>query len=165
MIAEIILCILTLSQGQLCLSLKEITMNLKSSLKLFLLLGISFFSTATGVFALAPEPSFQAFNFSAVSNSCNEIDISCFPGDGQRRLIVCSPDNPVSVVPVDGQAYTAGSLFGSGTNLGNNCFVVYNGTGSSLTVTGLAGGTQYYFASFPYLCPPLQLFSYCQSLP
>jgi hypothetical protein len=52
--------------------------------------------------------------------------------------------------PVDNIGYTAGSLFGTGSNLGNNNYVVYNGSGTSTTVVGLSGGTQYFFAVFEY---------------
>jgi hypothetical protein len=53
-------------------------------------------------------------------------------------------------LPIDTVDYLANATFGSGANLGNNCFVVYNGTGSSCTITGLNNTTNYYFAIIEY---------------
>ena len=47
----------------------------------------------------------------------------------------------------DGSAYTANLAYGSGTALGNG-FVVYKGSTSSQTVTGLAIGNTYYYKFF-----------------
>lgn len=47
----------------------------------------------------------------------------------------------------DGSAYTANLTYGNGTALGNG-FVVYKGTGSPQTVTGLTNGTTYHFKLF-----------------
>lgn len=47
----------------------------------------------------------------------------------------------------DGSAYTGNLAYGSGTTLGNG-FVVYKGTTSPQTVTGLTNGTTYYFKLF-----------------
>ena len=47
----------------------------------------------------------------------------------------------------DGSAYTSNLAYGSGTALGNG-FVVYKGSTSSQTVTGLTNGTQYFYKFF-----------------
>ena len=99
---------------------------------------------------LSPEPTTQAFVIQANPGSCNEIDLVFVPGDGARRLVVGCADFPVSSLPVDGVGYSSGSLFGTGTNMGNNNFCVYNSTGNSTTITGLAGGHDYYFAVFEF---------------
>ncbi len=46
--------------------------------------------------------------------------------------------------PEDLHSYTADPVFGAGSDLGSGSYVVYNGTGSSVTVTNLAVGTHYY---------------------
>ena len=99
-------------------------------------------------FPLASEPTVQTFSFSAAPGSCSEIDLSFIPGDGARRIIIACPDIPVSKLPVDGVGYSAGSYFGTGTNLGNNNYVVYNANGIATTITGLDGGREYFFAIF-----------------
>ena len=83
-------------------------------------------------------------------SSCNEVDISWTTGDGTRRMVVGSVDVPVSSFPVDGTGYVAGNIFGSGSNLGDNNYVVYSATGSSVTVTALNANKTYFFAIFEY---------------
>jgi len=56
----------------------------------------------------------------------------------------------VDANPVDNAAYTANNFFGSGTQLGTGNYVVFDGVGSSVTVTGLSGNTTYHFAVFEY---------------
>ena len=101
-------------------------------------------------FVIAPEPSSPTSSITATAGACNEINLNFMPGDGSRRLIVGSIGAPVSVFPVDATSYTGGSICGTGTNLGNGNFVLYNGSGSSSTISGLDGGTEYFFASFEF---------------
>ena len=99
---------------------------------------------------IAPEPTVQTASFNAGPGGCDEIVLTFTPGDGSRRLIVASANVPVSTFPVDGQGYSAGSLFGTGSNLGNSNYVVYGGSGSMATITGLDGGVEYHFAIFEF---------------
>lgn len=114
-------------------------------LLLFSLISLNSFSLA-----IAPEPTVPTVTFTSSSGSCNEIDLQFTPGDGSRRLIIGCSGSPVSEFPVDGTSYSGGSLYGTGTNLGGGNYVVYNGNGSSTVITGLDGGSQYYFAIFEY---------------
>lgn len=69
---------------------------------------------------------------------------SCF----SQILVVASAGAANTGTPSgDGSAYTANEVFGNGTALGNGS-VVYNNNGSSVLVTGLANGTQYFFKIF-----------------
>ncbi|MFN8165162.1 MAG: T9SS type A sorting domain-containing protein [Bacteroidia bacterium] len=115
----------------------------------FLLL---FFSVliSNSVLAIAPEPTIPTLSFTSSPGACNEINLAFIPGDGSRRLIIGSIGSPVSEFPVDGTSYSGGSLYGTGTNLGGGNYVVYNGSGTSATITGLDGGSQYYFAIFEF---------------
>jgi hypothetical protein len=56
---------------------------------------------------------------------------------------------PLGAVPLDQTSYNAGS-FGSGSTIGAGNFVVFNGTASSATITGLTAGTSYCFSIFEY---------------
>lgn len=124
-------------------------MNIKSIYKL-LVLSIVFSCNVfnNSAFAIASEPTVQTFSLTATPGSCSEIDLFFLPGDGSKRIVICSPDVPVSMLPQDGVGYTAGSIFKTGSNLGNNNYVVYNAGGTSTTITGLDGGTEYFFAIF-----------------
>ncbi len=63
-------------------------------------------------------------------------------------LIVGIQGTTVSAVPSTATTYTASPVLGSGTDLGGSQFVVYQGTGTSVTVTGLLTGTTYTFRAF-----------------
>ncbi len=97
---------------------------------------------------IASEPTVQTFSFSATPGSCSEIDLSFIPGDGSRRIIIAHEGSPVTQFPQDGDGYSAGSIFATGSNLGDDNYVVYNAGGTSVTVTGLNGGAEYFFAIF-----------------
>ena len=97
---------------------------------------------------VAPEPTIQTISFIATAGSCSEIDLSFIPGDGNRRIVIACENGPVTKLPQDGTGYSAGSIFGTGADLGSNNYVVYNAGGTSTTITGLTGGTEYFFAIF-----------------
>lgn len=64
-------------------------------------------------------------------------------------MIVGKAGSAVSATPSgNGSTYTANETFGSGTDLGSGNYVVYKGTGTSVTVNTLAIGTTYYFRAF-----------------
>jgi hypothetical protein len=121
--------------------------QLKRSSFIFLLLLNTLGFSLNG---LAVEPTIPASLLTLAVNNCNEVDISWISGDGTRRMVVGSVGSPVSSFPIDGNGYVAGNIFGSGTNLGNNNYVVYSATGSSVTVTALNANKTYYFAIFEY---------------
>jgi len=58
-------------------------------------------------------------------------------------MLLIRPASEKEAYPLDGTDYTANAVYGSGTSTGGNNYVVYNGTGSSVTVTGLLPGVQY----------------------
>ena len=126
-------------------------MNIKTTIKLLIVcLFVCLSLQQVMAMPISSEPNVQTVSISALPGSCNEINLLFAPGDGSRRLIVACADVPVTEDPTDGTGYSSGSLFGSGSNLGNNNYVVYNSTGSSVTITGLAGGHEYYFAAFEF---------------
>lgn len=71
---------------------------------------------------------------------------SCF----DEILIVAKPTSTISGIPTgDGTAYTPVANFGgAGTPFDGTGKVVYKGTGTSITVTGLTNGTIYFFRAF-----------------
>lgn len=100
--------------------------------------------------SLAPEPTVQATSVTTSAITNTSITVNWTNGNGSRRIVVARIINPVTSNPVDETNYTASTTYGSGSQVGSANFVVYNGTGTSVTVTGLALFTQYHFSVFEY---------------
>ncbi|MBP6427682.1 MAG: lamin tail domain-containing protein, partial [Bacteroidia bacterium] len=64
-------------------------------------------------------------------------------GDGVNRIVKVNTTNSFTD-PVDGNTYTANSVYAGGEQ------VVYDGTGNSVTVSNLSASTQYYFRVYSY---------------
>ncbi len=71
-------------------------------------------------------------------------------GSGSGRLVVLKENGAVTGNPVDLNKYTANTAFRSGAQIGLNEFVVYSGTGNSVSVTGLTANTTYHYEVFEY---------------
>ncbi|MCX6275153.1 MAG: HYR domain-containing protein [Bacteroidetes bacterium] len=95
-----------------------------------------------------PSPIASNMSFSGLGTA--NVTVNWANGGGASRVVVAHATTAVSAGPATGIDYTAGanSIFGSGTNLGSSNFVVYAGTGSSVNVTGLTGGTTYFFSVY-----------------
>ncbi|NQU31870.1 MAG: hypothetical protein HQ521_01435 [Bacteroidetes bacterium] len=76
-----------------------------------------------------------------------EMSINWTVGSGTKRAVFATeigPNRSLTAQPVDGTTYTASSVFGSGTQIGTSgWYCIYNGNGSSTTVTGLIANTNY----------------------
>jgi hypothetical protein len=70
-------------------------------------------------------------------------------GNGKSVLVLLKAYNDVTDVP-GGGTYTANSVYGEGSQLGQWDYAVYIGTGTSVTVTGLVAGTKYCAAVIEY---------------
>ncbi len=69
---------------------------------------------------------------------------------GTNRLVVVKAGS-APAAPTDGNTYSANPAFGSGASTdGGSSFVVFNGNGTSVPVTGLSTGTTYYFAVYEF---------------
>ncbi|MFT4660878.1 MAG: hypothetical protein ACI8XB_001147 [Patiriisocius sp.] len=77
-------------------------------------------------------------------------------GDGDNTLLLMQEGNPVDSNPIDNSGYNATSVFGTGDQLDVNNFIIYNGNGNSVVVTGLNPGTEYFTEIFEYNCLPGQ---------
>jgi hypothetical protein len=107
-------------------------------------------ATHTG-FIYVVAPSTQAASIIFSSTSSTQTDISLTSGNGSNRVIFMLAGSTGNAVPVNATTYTANAAFGSGTQIGTSgWYCVYNGTGSSLTVTGLNPGTTYRAQVFEY---------------
>ncbi len=95
-------------------------------------------------------PSTQASNIQASPQGQNQIDLSWTRGDGNKVIVLAKEASAVDSNPADGTSYNANSTFGTGDQIGTGNYVVYDGTGTSVSVTGLNSATTYHFAVYEY---------------
>jgi len=62
-------------------------------------------------------------------------------------IILAQQGSAVTNTPVASNSYTASTVYGSGTQVGTS-YVVFNSTGTNVTVTGLTNRLLYYFKAF-----------------
>ncbi len=80
----------------------------------------------------------------------NRMTVGWTNGNGSKRVVFAKQASSGTTSPVNNTTYTANSSFGSGTEIATGWYCVYNGTGSSVTVTGLTASTDYIFQVFEY---------------
>lgn len=97
------------------------------------------------VTTLIVEPTIQAtaIQFSALGSG--SYTVAWTNGNGNERLVLARAGGAVNVDPVDGASYSGNADFSSATDLGSGNRVVFRGSGSSVTVTGLSAATVYHF--------------------
>lgn len=95
-------------------------------------------------------PTSQATSYSSSAIGDNQMTISWTNGNGNRRIVLAHEGAVVDADPGAGTTYTANSIFGSGDQIGSGNYVVYDGTGTTVTVTGLTQGTDYHYSIFEY---------------
>lgn len=92
----------------------------------------------TNVTSIVSTPGTSQVALSWTNGSCSD-----------EVLVVAKATSAVTATPTgDGTAYTADALFGNGTQIATNEYVVYKGTGTSVTVLGLTNNTTYHFTVF-----------------
>lgn len=99
--------------------------------------------------ALLTQQVIQARDIEFSNFSTTGFTISWKKGSFGKRIVVLTADEDAGAVPTDTTTYTANTSFGSGTALGDG-FVVYNGTGNSVTITNLTANTEYHAQVFEY---------------
>ena len=94
------------------------------------------------------EPTVQdaSIVFSAVQK--NQFTISWTNNGAQTHLVVVRASGVVDDVPLDGVVYNDNSVFATGDQVGIFNYVVYKGSGNSVTVTGLTTNTRYHVRVF-----------------
>src|SRR3989339_349619 len=100
--------------------------------------------------SLATEPTSQtsAISFSSVGST--QATLSWTSGDGSNRIVIAHEATDIVTDPSDGAGYTDNSVFATGDEIGTGHYVVYNGVGTGVTVTGLNPNTTYYFRAYEY---------------
>jgi hypothetical protein len=104
-------------------------------------------------------------NMTAFSNNTTgtQLTANWTRGSGDDVLIVARLTSVAEITPINGTTYTTNTVFGTGTGsqiTGVGNYVVYNGTGTSVIVTGLTAGTSYTFTAYEYVSA-----THCYALP
>lgn len=95
-------------------------------------------------------PTIASSNLVQGTAEGNAVTFNWTAGNGTRRMAIVRKGAPVTATPVNGQSYTASSVFGNGTEISTGEFVSYDGTGSSFSLSNLQPGNSYYVAIFEY---------------
>lgn len=123
------------------------------------------YTTPTTFYTLGAEPTTQATAIVFSSQSASSLVVSWTNGNGGRRAVFMKAAAGNITNPSDANAYTASSDWNSkGTQLGTSgYYCIYDGTGSTVTVTNLAAATAYYVQVFDYnsdVTPTAATFNY-----
>jgi hypothetical protein len=88
----------------------------------------------------------QASQVFADSLKSSSLKLNWTRGNGSGCVVFAKKDNNGIASPVDGTTYIADPVFGFGTQIGSSgWYCVYNGTGSSVKITGLETAANYVF--------------------
>jgi len=96
----------------------------------------------------------QSNSIVLVTRTSNSIQIRWTRGNGDGVLVTALAGATNTSNPSDGTTYIANSIYGSGDHVGT-AYAVYNGTGTSVNVTGLTRNSKYTFRLFDYTDNPL----------
>ena len=107
-------------------------------------------STEGNFYTLSLEPTSHATSFTAAPISQTQIDLAFSPAssivNGAGYLILQRTGAAPTGVPVDATGYVVGGTIGDASVAA----IVSNTSTTTINITGLAAGTQYYFSLFPY---------------
>ncbi|QIL76606.1 PKD domain-containing protein [Hymenobacter sp. HDW8] len=106
-------------------------------------------SFTTVTVPLAAEPTTQA-KLTASQVTSTSLQLNLAGVDGKKHLIIARRGSAVDAEPTDATTYTANAEFGKGSVLDVGNFVVYNGTGDNVTITGLRANATYHFSVFAF---------------
>ncbi len=85
------------------------------------------------------------------TRTATSLVVNFTSGNGGRRVVFVKQGTAVSYTPTDGTSPSGvDASFGSGTQFGTGNYAVYDGTGNTVTVTGLSANTTYYVAVYEY---------------
>ncbi|MFZ4548311.1 MAG: beta strand repeat-containing protein [Bacteroidales bacterium] len=95
-------------------------------------------------FTYTATPGAQAYDVTFALVQPTQMNISCTAGNGTNRAIFIKQALSGTASPANGTTYSANTTLGSGSQIASTgWYCIYNGTGSSVTVTGLTANTSY----------------------
>lgn len=100
-----------------------------------------------------PSTAASGINFSNVR--LDQMTVRWTKGNGEGRYVIGREATAVNQVPADSTNYFGNAEFGSGDDLGSGNFLVYIGSGDSITVNGLKAGTAYHFSIYEFNGDPI----------
>ena len=95
-------------------------------------------------------PVTQATSASVNNIATTTFEVTWTAGSGTNSLVVIKSGTAVASSPVSGTSYTANAVFATGGTISAGEYVVYNGTGNSVSVSGLTSGTQYHASVYTF---------------
>ena len=98
--------------------------------------------------ATVSAPATASFDVTTTVDN-NSVNFSWEKGNGAGRILVMRQGSAIQSAPADYSVYPANAVFGAGSQIAAGEYVVYAGTGNSVTVTGLTENT-YHFSLFEY---------------
>ncbi|PIF29864.1 gliding motility-associated-like protein [Flavobacterium sp. 9] len=102
-----------------------------------------FFAANNGVLNVG-LPTIQATNVLFTNTASTNATIDWTNGNGASRVVFVHAGVGANPLPLNYFAYTANSIFGSGTQIGTSgWYCVYKGTGTTVNITGLLPSTTY----------------------
>ncbi|GEM_PF-928751 len=107
-------------------------------------------ATSSSIDISEAEPTTQASAVNFTGIGATSATVQWTDGNGSSRIVLIKSGSAVNSDPVDGTGYNADPAFGLGQELGTGNYVVYSGSGNSVSVTGLTTGTTYYFSVYEY---------------
>ena len=96
------------------------------------------------VLQAAPTLSASALTFT--NNATTSVQLNWVNGNGAQRIVLMKSQTAVTTILKPGSALSASATFGLGALQSDNSYVVYAGTGNTVTVTGLTPGQTYHVA-------------------
>jgi len=96
------------------------------------------------------EPTTQTSNVTFSGITSTGMTVNFTAGNGSNRIVLMKASSAVDSDPLDNTSYTSSATFSSGSQIGTGNYVVYNGTGSNVSVSGLSSSTTYYVSVYEF---------------
>jgi hypothetical protein len=109
---------------------------------------VTSFATGNQSTVTTPTTSASGITFSNITG--NSMTLTWTNGNGERRIVLARAGSAVNANPVDLTQYSASAAFTFGSEIGTGNFVVFNGTGNTVNISGLQPGIVYYFSVFEF---------------
>lgn len=100
--------------------------------------------------SIPTEPMVGAANLQVSNINNNSVKLNWVSGNGNRRLVLARAGSAVNTFPTDTFHYSFNSSITAAPQIGSGNYVVYNGTGSTVTLTNMQAGVTYHYAVIEY---------------